>query len=363
MNEEKIDVAKIRVEEAPEHGSHGHHRHHKHKHRHRKPGKLRILLWILLLLLGLLAAAGVSAVLLYRTGKSSMQTEEPESLIEYQGSQYRYRTDSVNILLIGVDSSGTNGYLKTQGGGNGQSDVIVLANMNLDDKKLTLIPINRDTMTQVAVQNENGEFVRYEDLQLALSYAYGINSQDSARLTMDAVSHLFYELPIQGYFTVNISGISLVNDLVGGVDLVLTEDYVEEWGDGYFKGATIHIQNTMAEDYIRTRHGKADGTNTARMERQKAYFIALAKKVLAETRKNPTLPIRIYQQLERYMTTDIDLKEATYLASNAVACGFSEDSIRRVEGTLNTENEYAEFYTDDQALYEMILDVFYEKVN
>lgn len=395
-----INLAKIRLD----HSGHGDdtekHSHHR-SHRHHRVSVGQVARWLLLLVLMLLLGAGAGLTSLYFTGRSSLQTsaEEiagitmtsdaetlpaeaqdgsqnglPEELqsaaledlpagtIRHQGNYYRYRENNVNILFIGVDSSGTNEHQVVQGGGNGQSDVIVLANLNTDDGKITLIPVNRDTMTQIAVRNANGEFLRYEEDQLAVSYAYGNDKDDSARLTMEAVSNLFYGLPIQGYFTLTIDGITQINNLVGGVDVVLQEDFVNEWGDGYNKGATVHLQNSMAEDYIRARSGKTDGTNAMRMERQKSYLLALAKKVLAASEKTPTLPVKLYQETEHYRSTDIGLNEFTYLAGQVIQCGFSEEYVRKVEGTLNYEHEYAEFYTDDQALYDLILDVFYERL-
>ena len=43
-------------------------------------------------------------------------------------------------------------------------------------------------------------------------------------MTVDAVSHLMYDLPIHGYVAVKLDAIEKLNDAVGGVTVTLPED-------------------------------------------------------------------------------------------------------------------------------------------
>ena len=62
------------------------------------------------------------------------------------------------------------------------------------------------------------------------------------------------------------------------------------------------------------------------------------------------------------MVTDIGVDEISYLASQAAGYHFSEESLRSLQGATVQGEIYEEFYPDEQALYELILEVFYEEV-
>ena len=61
------------------------------------------------------------------------------------------------------------------------------------------------------------------------------------------------------------------------------------------------------------------------------------------------------------MVTNVTADEAVYLAGEALSYQFSEDSIYSMEGTVEMGEQFEEFYPDETALYEMVLDVFYEE--
>lgn len=284
-----------------------------------------------------------------------------EDTLKYQGVRYRYNEDMINLLFVGVDSEGTLSAQEGEERDAGQADVIFLASMDNKHKKLTLIPVNRDTITEISIYDENGKFVRKQKEQVALSYAYGNSEQESAELTQEAVSNLFYGLPIHGYYVVNMGAIPIVNDMVGGVEVSLLEDFTEI-DASYVKGQKVLLTGNMAETYVRMRYNLGDGSNAARMERQKQYITSLAGKAIAAVKADMTLPVTLYQTIADYMVTDISVNEFSYLATQAVQYSIADDFIRSIAGTSEIGDVYAEFQVDEKALYELILDVFYEKV-
>lgn len=63
------------------------------------------------------------------------------------------------------------------------------------------------------------------------------------------------------------------------------------------------------------------------------------------------------------MVTDITLDEVAYLAPAALDYQFGgEGSFYMLEGETVMGEEFEEFYPDEDALYEMILEIFYEPV-
>ena len=62
------------------------------------------------------------------------------------------------------------------------------------------------------------------------------------------------------------------------------------------------------------------------------------------------------------MVTDISADEVSYLATQAVTCSLNDNFIRNISGESAPGDVYMEFTADEKALYELILDIFYEKI-
>ena len=112
------------------------------------------------------------------------------------------------------------------------------------------------------------------------------------------------------------------------------------------QGATVLLQGNQAENYVRSREVEGEDapidSNNARMARQKQYLTNFIKKALEATKEDLTVPLTLYQAATSYMITDIGASEVTYLASLV--------------------DTHAQYHVDEAALYEIILDVFYEEV-
>ena len=62
------------------------------------------------------------------------------------------------------------------------------------------------------------------------------------------------------------------------------------------------------------------------------------------------------------MITNITLDETIYLATQALDYQVGEDSFYMLKGETVMGEKFEEFYHDEEALYELILEVFYEEV-
>lgn len=285
--------------------------------------------------------------------------------LQYQGRQYRYNEDICNILLLGID----NYTIPTEPlpyGSDIQADLLVLASLDLRNQELTLISINRDTMCDIEVLDENGESLGFSRSQLALSYAYGDGLHRSCELTCQAVSNLFYGLQIHGYGAFYLNGIADLNDALGGVTLTIRGDYpFPHWGGVYsemYEGNTLTLNGQQAYAYIRSRLETEDG-NLLRMQRQKQYMLALISQALDAIRENPGRILTLYDSVDDYILTDLNLSRIAYLASCATSMAFSGD-ILNPEGSLVLGKEnHMELTLDQTALYELMLDVFYEEIS
>ena len=371
--------------------------------RHRKRVRTKILcaLGILLALLAILAVIAVIFVNVWRTtGRASLlqhaqgnsadaaqnmqsaangknenatdpgtqEAEESyelqEGQIRYNGKIYQYKDNLMNILCLGIDSRDGIAKEKTPGKA-GQADCVILAVLDDEAKTIQLINISRDSMVPVHVYATDGSFVEDRTEQLALQYAYGNGRDWSCQLMEETVSELFYGLPIHGYCALSMNSIASLNDAVGGVTVTVPEELAELKPKLFTAGETVTLKGDLAYHFVHDRAYKsADfASNNKRIARQKMYAIAFVNQLKQGMKEDMTLPVKLYQTAEKQMVTSISLDQAVYLCTEYMNCSFDTENIYTIDGEVTMGEKYAEFNVDDDALYQLILDVFYEEVN
>lgn len=290
----------------------------------------------------------------------SLQEEDnwEDGDVQYQGRHYRYNEDILTFLVLGIDSMDPVKQVKN-GMDGGQSDAIFLAVLNPDTREISIIAVNRDTMTDVDMYTEHGEFLDTVKAQITLQHAYGDGSHLSCQRSEEAVSKLFYNLPIHGYCAINMGAFPLINDAVGGIDLTALEDVP---GTKMKEGQQLHLEGKAAYQYIHNRDTNSFNSAGRRLDRQKQYLTAYAAKTMDKMKEDITLPITLYNTISKYMVTDVTVDEVSYLAPQMLDYSFSSDRIYSLQGETVQGEEFEEFYVDEQALYELILNVFYEEV-
>ena len=175
------------------------------------------------------------------------------------------------------------------------------------------------------------------------------------------MGNLFYQLPIHGYAAVNMSAISTINDVVGGVDVTIPED-LAGFNEEFVEGRTLHLMGENAFWYVKYRDTDTFGSADMRLDRQKQYltgFIDVAKQAV---HKEPSVAIDLYQAVKPQMITDVSLDEVAYLAPILAEYSYDAEGFYTLPGETVMGEQYEEFYPDEDAMFEMILDVFYEKV-
>lgn len=290
-----------------------------------------------------------------------VQTNEDGKIVFYNGKTYRFNETVTSILCMGVDKEELvleNNTIGTAG----QADADFLVALDTATGKITVINISRDTMVDVNLYSESGQFLQTDQMQLCLSYAYGDGKETSCENTVRSVSRLFYGLPIHSYFAIDLEAISVLNDTVGGVEVTLQENMQSPYGGTLSAGDTVVLVGDEAERYVRYRDSEQLDSNNSRMERQKNYLQSFLNKALTSTKKDLSVPLKLYEAASPYMVTNLSVDKVTYLALNSISHGGMEPVFESVPGTVKQGEKYAEFYPDEKALYEMILQVFYTEV-
>lgn len=292
-------------------------------------------------------------------------TEEEESKwqegwVKYNDKIYAYNEDIMTFLIMGIDKNSDVKEVK-EGTNGGQADALFLAVMNPHDKTIKIIGINRNTMTDIDLYNDEGSYINTVKAQIAVQHGFGNGMEESCEYQKKAVQKLFYNLPIHGYAAINMSAIPTINDAVGGVDVTVLEDLTRK-DASLIKGEEVHLMGQSAFWYVKYRDTKEFGSADMRLARQKQYlnaFIGTAKKA---AKKDISVALDLYSAISKQMVTDVSMDEVAYLAPILVDYSFDSDSFYMMEGETVMGEKFEEFYADEDALYEMILDVFYEEV-
>ncbi len=284
-----------------------------------------------------------------------------EGWVKYNGQVYAYNEDILTFLVMGIDKNrdvkeveeGTNG---------GQADALFLVVLNPHDNSLSVIGINRNTMTDISVYDDNGAYVNTIKAQIAVQHGFGNGVEESCEYQVNAVQHLFYEMPVHGYAAINMSAIGPLTDMVGGVDVVALEDIKSGNSTVIKEGEEVHLEGDLAFTYIHNRDTKEFGSADHRLERQKQFITTYLQKVKQKTKEDIGFPISVYQAIAPQTVTSLTVDEMTYLVSIAKDYSFDENYLYTLKGETKQGNVFEEFYVDETDLFELILKVFYEPV-
>lgn len=295
--------------------------------------------------------------------------EDQEAVIElkegqliHNGEVWQYNEDIMTFLCMGVDAR--NGVTKEKiPGKGGQADALLLIVANPHIKQLQVININRDSIADIELYDTDGGYAGTEKKQIALQYAYGDGRVGSCELMEEAVSNLFYGIPIHGYVALDMESIPTINDSVGGVEVTMLED-MTKYKSGWNKDTKVLLKGSDALLYIREREDESKelGSNLKRIERQKQYLALFVNKLKTKTKEDLTFPITLYGKVQKHMVTSFSVDEITYLAGTLLGYDFSVNDVISIKGEMGMGEINEEFYVDEEMLRTLIIETFYEKV-
>ncbi|WP_461809615.1 LCP family protein [Faecalimonas sp.] len=285
----------------------------------------------------------------YKEYKSNTQEK---NYIMYKGKKYKYNYDLRTILFMGIDKQGE--IVKNKVGAGGQADSLMLLILDTKKESISALSISRDTMTDIKTYDADGNHLSTDREQIALQYAYGDGGKKSCIRTKEAVSNLLYQIPIQSYVSLTMEGFSYLTDILGGVEIVVPEDYTHI-NPMFEKGKTITLNGRTAQQYVRFRNTNETGSNNERMERQSQFVEALVKKLQTEITGTKKIA-QFYHKLEPYMVTDLSEDELGKMLHYQM-----DKIIEKVPGKVQENEKYDEFVVDNEKLKEKVIKLFYKK--
>lgn len=339
-------------------------------HSPKKAGLLKIIIPTIVIILLACMAVGALIIKDLRSNTSSVYSdvEAPdydsankwsEGIVTFNNQKYRYNNNIRTYLFMGIDTDEPVHKAK-DGISGGQADALFLLVADKEAKKLSVISIHRNLMTTVQVYNEEGENIGHEKLQICLQHGYGDGERLSCQRTADCVSNLFYNLPIHGYLSLNMGGIGLLNDALGGVKLDVMQDIENQERNVHLTaGETKVLSGDEAYVYVRSRDVTEFDSASDRLARQEQYLNHMIPVMLKKIR-SASSAVSVYGKAEDYIYSNIDFAR---LADEFSEMTYdSSEGIQDIPGEVVMGNQFEEFYADEAALYKLILDVFYVKV-
>lgn len=240
-----------------------------------------------------------------------------------------------------------------------QSDTIMIAAINSDTKEVRIASVYRDT----TVRHADGKIRK-------ANYAYYTGGPK------DAINMLNknFDLDIQDYVTVDFKALADVVDLIGGIEVDVTDEEAEEMnkhieGTGEVAGKEVHymesgglqkLDGVQAVTYARIR--KNVGGDYKRTERQRTVIM----KVVEKAKKMDLVTInKIINKVFSQISTSFTLSDMVSLAAGAMdyeikdTTGFPMEAMNgRIEGVgsiiapvglvENVKELHAFLYPDDK---------------
>ena len=285
-------------------------------------------------------------------------TRQPS--IMYQGQAYSPKNNIMTILFLGIDQSSQGEEEASPVRNGGQADFLLLMIMDSKEKIITPLQIDRDTMTEITMLNVLGKEAGTRRAQLCLAHSFGKTDTQSAALTAQAVSTLLLGVKVDFYLAMNLDGIGALNDAVGGVEVVLEEDFTS-LDTRMGQGNRITLWGKQAEYYVRNRWGIGVGTNEARMERQLQYFNAFGEKFQQSVHKSGEFTGKLFDEVEPYLTTN--MKRGRLVNEAWKSREYEYHVMERLAGAyMDGADGFREFHADPESLEQLIIDIFYDPV-
>ena len=229
-----------------------------------------------------------------------------------------------HVLLLGCDSYTTNTRQRT--------DSMIILSLNMQTYEVKMTSLMRDIW--IGVPGGGGHRKLTE-----------LCTVGGPEMTIRAINENL-GMNIDKYALISMAGIAEIIDLVGGIEIDVTEN--ERWAlnKGLFdlsglsgmekleqSGENVHLNGNQATAYARIRRIDSD---YVRVERQRIVLLAMAEKFKANA--NPVTLLSIITTLLNYVETNMNLTEIVTLANVGLQADLSQIQEMRIpaDGTYDS---------------------------
>lgn len=322
---------------------------------------------LVIILIIIAAASAAGAIFLWRqavkmksmdSGGSVGNASQPpaENTVEYNGETWKYNDHLSNYLFMGIDRTDEVSTYDSQQDA-GQADSIFVVSMDRVTEKVKVLLIPRDTITEIEVFNPSGQSLGKSQNHINLQYAYGDGKTRSCELMETAVSGLMKGIPIHGYCAMNMEGISVITDLVGGVEVTVPDASLEEVNPEFREGAVVTLAGEDAEQFVRYRDINERGSSLVRQERQKTYMKALLQKSKEAANRDAGFVTDMYEAIRPYTVTSLG---TDVFARLLAAADGNTAEVETVPGEMTHPGDFDEYHVNEDEFNGLLIEMFYK---
>lgn len=276
-------------------------------------------------------------------------------MVEWMGITYRYREmDVTNYLLIGVNDEPI---ADEDAQESGQAVLLVL--LSADKRNQTITPIVVDVDTIVEIEEDDDPENSSGEKRVRIGQHQAVRGKDTtgSDSTVRTLSQLFYGVPIDHYIAVDMEGIALLNDAIGGVSITLKDDLTPE----LVQGTTVSLDGKQAKEFICGRVDATDEIDPLRVERQKIYLEHLRAKLYEYTGGKLSL-LKDISKLDDYCATD--LRSSELLSALHRYENYEWEKIIELPGEYHIgEDGEQEFWLSEPQTWKVLEDLWFEEEN
>ena len=121
----------------------------------------------------------------------------------------------------------------------------------------------------------------------------------------------------------------------------------------FIEGASVLLTDEQAEKFVRARMSVGDGTNAARMKRQREYMQKVYNLTMSQIRENPDYIQELYDELNGKIDSELSGSEVSVIANQLTK--FEGQGILTIGGEVKTGDtlgdgvEHEEFYMSESS--------------
>lgn len=279
--------------------------------------------------------------------------EKPESVIKKEIAEQIYqelepekvfKSRYINLAFLGLDK--TTERKKTLG--CFRTDTIIIMRVDLQNKKVYMLSIPRDTYVFIPVIN------RMDKINHAFPYGGGEKGKgfDSLISTVES----FLGIKIDHYIGIDMEAIAPIIDVTGGVAVDVDLDFHEN-GCHLIKGKTQILNGEMAYHYVHFRYTSRGDID--RVERQQKFLKAFLK--MANNNLSVEKGIQIYTKLQPMIHTDMTIRQITSLGYYFKTLDPAAIDSSVIEGDFMNINGISYWNPDMQQKQTMVNNIFFER--
>lgn len=257
--------------------------------------------------------------------------------LTYNGKDYEYNGRITTICLTGLD---TFEKLEELEDGEVDADMVMLLVVDEYNKKMSVVAFNRNTL----LKDETG----------VLKDAYK-NEGGVCKV----VSDLIRGIPVTYHYTMNMSATPMMHELVNEFEITVPNDDLAATYTEFVKDSVVKLTANNVNAFVRNLGASGD---KGRMERQEAYMKGFLKMALnAATASNLQTIMDAAEVCANSEHVNTDIPKAKYGTLLNALSEITEENVSfyTVGGEYSTVNGQTQFVIDQNALIEILVNVFY----